>query len=161
MKIPKKLLSLKHFVPVKDASHVNKYQLVPKWPFRLLVCGNSGSGKTNLLLNLVLQYLSFDRLIVFAKDLSEPKYEFLQKLLEDEPAAEFSSDDQFITVDDLDPNQQNLIVFDDYVTTKNQKAIEDLFIRGRKKNASIVYLTQSYYKTPKNIRLQCNYLALF
>ena len=64
-------------------------------------------------------------------------------------------------MDDLDSEKQNLIVFDDYVTAKDQKPIIDLFIRGRKKNSSIIYVTQTYYKVPKTIRLQCNYIILF
>ena len=168
-----KLPPLKHYLPIPDNGYNNKYKHIPQWPFRLLICGSSGAGKTNLLLNLILQYLSYDRLFVYAKDLSEPKYEYLQELFNDDDdnvdseeeeevvAALFSSDDKVISVDDLDANKQNLIVFDDYVTSRDQKKIDDLFIRGRKKNVSIIYLTQSYYQTPKNIRLQCNYLILF
>ena len=67
----------------------------------------------------------------------------------------------FITVDELDPSVKNLVVFDDCVTEKKQKVIEDLFIRGRKKNASIIYISQSYYSTPINIRKNCNYFIFF
>ena len=44
---------------------------------------------------------------------------------------------------------------------KNQKIIKDLSIRGRKRNASIIYLTQSYYSTPINIRRNRNYYIFF
>jgi len=44
---------------------------------------------------------------------------------------------------------------------KDQDSIIELFTRGRKKNASVIYLPQSYYSTPKDIRLQCNYLMFF
>src|SRR5687767_5111604 len=123
----RKLPSLKHFVPVKDSVYINRNKLAPQWPMRILLVGASGSGKTNLLLNLILQYLQFDRLFIYARDLNEDKYVFLQTLLKDEPAAEFSSRDDIISVDKLDPNQQNLLVFDDHVTTVSQKDIEDLF----------------------------------
>jgi DNA helicase HerA-like ATPase len=156
-----KLPTLKNYIPIDNKANLNKYDLIPDWPFRLLICGSSGSGKTNLLLNFILQYLSYDRLIIYAKDLMESKYEFLQKLFQDESEAEFTSDDNIISVDHLDPNYQTLIVFDDFLNLREQTAIENLFIRGRKKNVSVIYLTQSYYKTPKNIRLQCNYLVLF
>ncbi|GBN14801.1 hypothetical protein AVEN_109794-1 [Araneus ventricosus] len=74
----------------------------------------------------------------------------------------FSSDTkEFITVDDLDPTFKNVVVFDDCMTDKDQKSIEDFFIRGRKKNASIIYLSQSYYRTPIVIRRNCNYLIFF
>ena len=51
-----------------------------KWPFRMLIIGPSGSGKTNTLLHLI-QNLNkttpVNKIYLYAKDLSEPKYEFL------------------------------------------------------------------------------------
>ena len=50
------------------------------WPFRILIIGFSGSGKTNTLLNLI-QNLNkttpIDKIYLYAKDLSESKYELL------------------------------------------------------------------------------------
>ena len=50
------------------------------WPFRMLIIGPSGSDKTNTLLHLI-QNLNkatpIDKIYLYAKDLSEPKYEFL------------------------------------------------------------------------------------
>ena len=75
---------------------------------------------------------------------------------------EFSSDkDDIVEVDGLNPSFQNLIIFDDFLTEKDQSLIKDLFIRGRKKNCSVIYLTQSYYSTPKDIRLNCNYFIFY
>jgi len=152
---------LKHYRAIDDVIYRNKYSLAPRWPFRLLICGASGTGKTNILVNLVLQYLTYDKLYVYAKDLRESKYAFLQDLVKDFPEeALFSEANDIVSVDELDSTQQNLIIFDDHLTQKHQGNIIDLFIRGRKKNASIIYLTQSYYGTPKNIRLQCDYIIL-
>jgi hypothetical protein len=50
-----------------------------------------------------------------------------------------SSKDDVVKVDDLDKEYQNLIIFDDFVTKKDQHLIEDLFIKGRKKNCSLIY----------------------
>src|SRR5207245_438207 len=122
--------ALKHFYTVPDNPYINKYKCVPQWPFRFLITGSSGSGKTNLLLNLILQYLYFDKLYIYAKDLYEPNYNYLQDLCKTFAAdTVFCSTDEIINVDELDANLQNLIIFDDYVTTKDQRAIEDLFIR--------------------------------
>ena len=68
---------------------------------------------------------------------------------------------EFITVDYLDPSIKNIVVFDDCVTDKKEKIIQDLYIRGRKKNASIIYLTQSCYSDPINVRRNCNYCIFF
>lgn len=63
--------------------------------------------------------------------------------------------------DSFDKSEVNLIIFDDMVVERDQKVIEDLFIRGRKRNASLIYLSQSYFDIPKTIRLNCNYVILF
>src|SRR5690606_23368896 len=61
----------------------------------------------------------------------------------------------------LDETKQNLIVFDDIVLEKDQSVIKDHMIRGRKKNCSYIYLTQSYFTVPKVIRLQMTHFILF
>ena len=107
--------------------------------------------------------------------MTESKYQMLQdffeyvneiikknELGEDFEVAVFSSSkDDIINVDDLDKEYQNLIIFDDFVTEADQHLIDDLFIRSRKKNCSLIYLTQSYFSTPKDIRLQCNYFVFY
>ena len=65
-------------------------------------------------------------------------------------------------MDDLDGDEHNLIIFDDFITdTSNFDTISDLFIRGRKKNATVIFLTQSYFDIPKKLRLQCNYFCFW
>ena len=44
---------------------------------------------------------------------------------------------------------------------KNQKPLIEYFIRGRHKNCSFIYLSQSYYLNPKDIRLNCSYCCIF
>jgi hypothetical protein len=153
---------------------LNKHILAPLWPFRLLICGASGCGKTNLLMNLIYNYLYYNKIYIYAKDLTESKYQMLQdffeevnetmkvKTGEDFQVATFSSSkDDIVNVDDLEKEYQNLIIFDDFVTEADQHLIIDLFIRSRKKNCSLIYLTQSYFSTPKDIRLQCNYFIFY
>jgi len=68
---------------IKNSSIFNdKHPLAPKWPFRLIICGPTGCGKTNLLLNLIFQYLYFNKLYVYAKMLDEDKYIYLQDVFE-------------------------------------------------------------------------------
>ena len=48
------------------------------WPYRMSIVGPSGSGKTNTLLNLIQQDNNItDKIYLYAKDLEEPKYQFL------------------------------------------------------------------------------------
>ena len=58
-----------------------------------------------------------------------------------------------------------LIIFDDMVADminnkKLDSVITELFIRGRKLNISIVFITQSYFKVPKGVRLNSTYFFI-
>ena len=58
----------------------NKSDEDEDWPFRMLIIGPSGSGKTNTLLHLINNMnktTPVDKIYLYAKDLSKPKYEFL------------------------------------------------------------------------------------
>ena len=144
------------------------------WPYEMLIIGPSGSGKTNALLNLIQKQNndnSINKIYLYAKDLSKPKYQFLIKKRENaglknynDPTAfiEYFStmDDVYSNIDDYNPKRKRkiLIVFDDMIadimTNKRfQAIIKELFIRCRKLNLSLVFITQSYFKTPKDARL--------
>ena len=60
-----------------------KWPYIPDHPYRILIIGGSGSGKTNALLNLIGQQDDIDKIYLHAKDLSEPKYEILIKKWKD------------------------------------------------------------------------------
>ena len=62
----------------------------------------------------------------------------------------------------LDKENKILIIFDDMIAdmTDNKKVnsiVTELFIRGRKLNISLVFMTQSYFKVPKNVRLNTSH----
>ena len=59
-------------------------------------------------------------------------------------------------IEEFNPNKKGriLIVFDKNLSNKNLNPIvTELFIRGRKLNVSFLFITQSYFAVPKNIRL--------
>jgi len=72
-----------------------------------------------------------------------------------------ASNDEIMPVSELDDDNQKIVIFDDFVCEKNQKLLIDYFIRGRRKNCSVIYLSQSYYLTPKDIRLNCLHFCIF
>ena len=47
------------------------------WPFKMLIIGPSGSGKTNVLLHLINNLHPIDKIYLYAKEIHEPKYEYL------------------------------------------------------------------------------------
>ena len=96
------------------------------WPFRMSIIGPSGSGKTNTLLHLINNLHPIDKIYLYAKDIHEPKYEYLInkreqagiKNLNDPHAFIEYSDDMNDVLDDIDDYNKNrdkkvLIVFDD------------------------------------------------
>ena len=73
-----------------------------------------------------------------------------------------ASNDQIIPINNLPyEDNQKIIIFDDYVCEKNQREIVDYFIQGRHKNCSVNYLSQSFYKTPRDIRLNCSHYCIY
>ena len=56
-----------------NKEHNNKWPYIPDHPYRVLITGGSGSGKTNALLDLVKKQDDIDEIYLYAKDLSEPK----------------------------------------------------------------------------------------
>ena len=71
------------------------------------------------------------------------------------------SNDNIIPVSEIDSDSQKVVIFDDFVCEKNQAPLIDYFIRGRHKNCSVIYLSQSFYKTPKDIRLNCSHFCIY
>ena len=52
---------------------------IPDHPYRIIIIGGSGSGKTNALINLINEQNNIDKICLYARDLSEPKYEYFIK----------------------------------------------------------------------------------
>ena len=78
------MLNLDNTTNENKKAHNKKWPFIPDHPYRILIIGGSGSGKTNALLNLISQQDDIDKIYLYAKDLSEPKYEFLIKKCEDD-----------------------------------------------------------------------------
>ena len=143
------------------------YPYMPKQTFRMLLVGPSGCGKTNLLIHLLRKPLIyFDHIYLYAKNLEQIKYHDLIKdfiPISKQVGYEVIQygNDKITPIKELDNESQKVIIFDDYVCEKNQKSIVDYLIQGRHKNCSVIYLSQSFYKTPKDIRLNCSHFCIY
>ena len=73
------MINLNSIVNDNNKKHNEKWPYIPDHPYRILIIGSSGSGKTNTLLNLINEQRDIDKIYLYAKDLSEPKYEHLIK----------------------------------------------------------------------------------
>ena len=130
------------------------------------------------MLNLINEQNHIDKIYLYPRDLSEPKYEFLIKKREDAGIKHANNPNAFIecsnTMDDVyeNINDYNLIrkrkklsVFDDMIadimTNKEfQAIIKELFIRCRKLNISLAFITQSYFSVPKDVRLNSTHYLI-
>ena len=154
-KIPKKFLPKQHN-PYFHIHHI-------KLPFRMLITGSSGSGKTQTLLSLLHNMpKTFEKIIITTKNKDEPLYNWLDEKFEKEGGFEIREVDKdgLPELDKFDKECNNLLVMDDLVGEKNQKPMEQFFLRARKKGCSLVYITQSYYAVPKMIRNNLTYLII-
>ena len=157
---------------------VNDKKEQDNWPFRMLIIGPSGSGKTNTLLHLIDKLHPIDKIYLYAKDLSETKYEYLINKREqagiknlNDPKAfiEYSGDMNHVYKNIGDYNKKRdkkvLLIFDDMIAeiehNKNfKKTIKELFYRARKLNVSITFMTQSYFRALKEARLNSTHYIL-
>ena len=124
-----------------------------------MIINGSESEKTNGLLNLIKEQDDTDKFYLYAKDLSEPEYEFLIKKRKDvgikycnDPNAFIEcsnrNNDVYQNIDDPNPSRKRkvLIVFDDMIVDimsnkKFQAIIKELFIRCTKVDISLVFIT--------------------
>ena len=65
----------------------------------MFIIGSSGSEKTNSLLNLIKEQRDIDNILLYAKDLGEPKYEFLIKKHEDAGIKHLNDPEALISVE--------------------------------------------------------------
>ena len=76
--------------------HNKNWSCIPDHPYRILIIGGSGSGKTNALINLINEQNDIDKIYLHARDLSEPKYEYLIKICEDVGIKHLTNPNAFI-----------------------------------------------------------------
>ena len=131
-------------------------------PFRMCVVAPSGSGKTNFIMNLLKVFGqgkgTFVDINIITANKDEPLYNYL--------TGEFDSiiikEGVHSTpkLDSFDKKYNHLVIWDDLVLSKNLDMVEQFFLRCRKLNVSVCFLSQSYFDIPKFIRKNSNYLVI-
>ena len=172
------MINFDEYTNENKIEHKSKWPYIPDHPYRILIIGGSGSGKTNALLNLINNQPDIDKIYLYAKDPYEAKYQNLINKREkvgvdhfDDPKAfiEHSIDmqDVYKNTEDYKPktNRKVLIVFNDMIADminnkKLDSIVSELFTRGKKINLSIVFITQPNFKVPRVVRINTTHFFI-
>ena len=129
-------------------------------------------------MNLIENQPGIDKIYLYAKDLYEGKYQYSINIREKVGIDHFNDPKAFIVysndmhdiyknIDDYNPDIENkaLIVFDDMIADminnkKLDSLVTELFIRRRKSDMSLVFITQSYFMVLKDVRLNTTHFSI-
>jgi hypothetical protein len=153
-KIPKQFLD-----KVENPNfHLHKLKI----PMRMCVVAPSGSGKTNFLINLLNLFSqedgTFNSIYIITRNKDEPLYKWLESVSDRIIIKEGVENTP--QLDKFDKEFNHLVVWDDLVLAKDLSKVEQYYIRARKLNVSVIFISQSYFKIPKTIRNNCSYMVL-
>ena len=134
---------------IKKETDDDKYIL--KWPFRLLVIGDSSRGKTNLVMFMILSCRFFNKpdiIYYYGRNIQQDKIQYLKSI--SDKMKEKIGYDFILLIDTVtnipyadfyDNTSKKLVIFDDLMTVSNNvsKKIIDHYIFGRQKNISSIF----------------------
>jgi hypothetical protein len=156
-----------------DNDELNRYPnedlMQIRIPFRALMVGPTNSGKTNITMNLISGIGIWDTVVILAKDLEEKLYKCaireIRKMEEVQKRKILTAIDN---IEDLQPinsfnrEQNHLMIIDDFVfdNPKTLDILNEIWGRGRKQRISPVFITQSYFRTPIDIRRNSDYVFI-
>ena len=131
------MINLGSITNENNKEHNEKWPYIPDHLYRIMIIGGSGSGKTNALLNLINEQDDIDKIYSYAKDLSEPKYEYLIKKCENAGIKHLNylnaliecsntMDDVYKNINDYNPRRKIkiLIIFDDMIADVKDKKFQ-------------------------------------
>ena len=165
------MINFDNYVNENKNKHNKNWPYIPDHPYRILIIGGSGSGKNKFIIKFMKNQPDIDEKYLYVKDPYESKYQYLINKREgvginhfNDPKAfiDYSNDMHAVSknIDEYNPYKEDkiLIVFDDMIADmihnkKLNSIVTKLFIRGRKLNIYLVFITQSCFKVPKEVRL--------
>ena len=155
------MINFDYYKNENKTKHNLKWWRIPDHPYRILMIGGSGSGKTNALLNLINNQPDIEKIFLYAKNAFQAKYQHLVNKREEVGLKNYNDPNVFVEyTNDMQNVYKNieeynlrkkrklLIVFDDMIVDminnkKPNPIVTELPIRARKLNISIVFITQS------------------
>ena len=138
--------------------------------FRLLIAGESGCGKTNTLMHILRKPLVYyDKIYIYSPNHHQEKIQDFKNLMDSisekvgYSILEIGEPDKIKNTNEYPSGNRKIIVFDDVINApeKIQKIIANHWTDGSHHSISPIYLSQSYYDTPKKLRLNCTNMILY
>ena len=172
------MINFDDYINENKTEHNKNWPYTADHPYGILIIGGSGSGKTNVLLNVIENQPNIDKIYLQAKDPYEAKYQYLINKREGVDIDHFNDPKAFIdysidmrnvykNINQYNRDKENkiLIIFDDMIADmiQNKKLnsiVTKLFIRGRKLTISLVFIIQSYFKVAKDVRLNTTHFFI-
>src|SRR5215469_15008859 len=152
-------------------------EFAPTWPFRMVVVGSSDSGKTTMIMNLLMgnkkakedgnRYILCNDIVLIGRYLDEPKWKivenFYNKLSETEDVSfKKMHASECPDTEEFNSKRSTIVIFEDLMNlSKNiQERISDYFSSGKHNNISPIYVSQRFFAVPKTIRDNATYISL-
>ena len=155
---------MKNYDESVEINHDSNWPYIPDHPYKILIIGGLGSGKTNVLLHLIKhQRPDNDKIYLYVKDPLESKYQVLINRRRKVGTENLKNPKSFIVYQNLEDYNKTkkrrvLTVFDDMIEDmeSNEKlspVVTELFVRERKLKRSLVFISQYYFKVSKATRV--------
>ena len=164
------MINLDSITNESNKEKFKKWQFFDDWRFSI--------RKDKRIAYLIKEKNYIGKIYLYAKDLSEPKFKFLMKKREDAGTKHLNDPNAFIecsntmdgayeNIDGYNPSRKRkiLIVFDDMIgdimgDKKFQAITKTFFIRCRKLIISLVFIMQSYFSVPEDVRLNSKHYMI-
>ncbi len=164
--MPPRVMKNYYEVIGKGIEYYNPDFYAPRHPSNSLILGKTGTGKTNILLNLISQSKNFTNVFLFTgSSPDEPLYDLLEEKLGDKyQASSLEGFEAFLDELKDTKHAQNLVIIDDFILKKKFcDKLTHFLTYARKANVggtSVILLAQSFFEVPKTSRLQVQYFFI-
>ena len=137
--------------------------------YRMLICGQSNCGKTNILMHMIrMPMLYFDKIYFYTPNAHQEKIQDLIELMDDILNKVGCEVLEIGDQDDIDTSEypnyiRKVVIFDNLVNAPDRvkNKIANHFTDGRHHLISPIYLSQSYYDVPQKLRQNCSHMLLY
>ena len=151
-----KFINFDNYIEKNYNEYINKNCFVPQHASNTVILGATGCSKTNLLLNILTLNPVYEKIYYYK--ITRRKILFIRNNFPNDVKI-FYQNDKYDLDKLIDGKKQVCCIFDDLITDNNY--INEWFVRSRKKNCSNFFLSHSYFKISKTLRLKIHYLITF